>query len=68
MERKYYKYLNNNPKVTEIRIHVNEISGLTKIRAKRDNIQEEGGREIPMEKEMPDTVVVKDNVTAPIYL
>lgn len=48
-EKKYYKYQNNNPNVTEIRIHVNEISGLTKVRAKRSKIFE-AGNEIPMQK------------------
>jgi RecB family endonuclease NucS len=68
LEKKYYKYINNNPKVTEIRIHLNEISGLTRIRAKRTGILEEGGNEISMEKEIPNTIVVKERVTSPIYL
>ena len=30
-ETKYYKYINNDPIIYGIRIHLNEVSGLTKI-------------------------------------
>jgi hypothetical protein len=39
---------------------------LTKIRAKRTNILEKGGTESSLEKDLPDTIVIKDNVTLPV--
>lgn len=67
-EKNYYKYVNNNDKISEIRIHINEITGLTKVRAKRDNILQTGGNEITLDPNMPDTIVVRDDVTKPIYI
>lgn len=32
-EAKYYKFINTNSRVTEVKIHVNEISGLIKYQA-----------------------------------
>ena len=63
-EFKYYKYINNNPKVTQIRIHVNQISGLLRARARRSSFFEEkdGKQDVTdykIDKDLPDTIIIK---------
>lgn len=67
-ETKYYKYQNNNPNIGAVKIHVNEISGLTKIIAKRTDPRLAEGAEIKMSIVEPNVILVSDELNKPIYL
>ena len=69
-ETKYYKYINNDPNVFNLRIFFTEISGLTNIKVQRTDFRQDTNSNTEVKPTPNDKsfFVVSKSVTEPIYI
>ena len=69
-ETKYYKYVNNDPNIFNIKLFISEISGLTNIAVQRTDFREKSNSDTLIKPSPQDKsyYTISENLTEPIYI